>query len=66
MNDDLERQSGEPGIGLSDSPAPPSRSGFDWSQAPSPWNEIGPAFRRLCEEIVAGAAALDTRLQRNT
>ncbi len=41
----------------SDSPASRSRAGFDWSQAPAPWNEIGPEFRRICKEIVAGIAA---------
>lgn len=66
MTDDLERQSGRPGIDFSDSSAPPSRSSFDWSQAAFPWNEIGPAFRRICKEIAADTAVLDTHVQRNT
>jgi hypothetical protein len=62
----LERQSGVPGKGRAALPGHSNYSGFDWSQAPYPWNEIGPEFRRMCEEIAAGAAALDTRMQRNT
>jgi hypothetical protein len=40
-----------------DSPASRSSAEFDWSQAPAPWNEIGPEFRRICQEIVTGIAA---------
>ena len=36
----------------SDLPASRIRAGFDWSQAPAPWNEIGLEFRRICKECL--------------
>jgi hypothetical protein len=52
-----EWQQGEPSLRTDYSLASRTRSEFDWSQAPAPWNEIGPEFRRRCKEIVGGAAA---------